>query len=114
MTDERRLDLSALDPELDPARWDAIVRSTNERVDRVFASRTVDPLTLIAGWMKSVTAGVAVLLIMLVPLEFLLERRELGREQVDRLVQLSAESIRGGGSLSGAELARALGGKASP
>lgn len=114
MTEEQRLDLSALDPEQDAVRWASFVTATAERVDRVLAARTVDPLTLIAGWMKSVTTTVAVVLLLLVPVEFVLERRESSDEQLDRLVQLSAESIRDGGSLSGAELAQALEGGVAP
>ena len=114
MNEEQRLDLSALDPRADNARWSSFVRSTAERVDLVIARRNVDPLTLIAGWMRSVTTAVIVLIALLVPVELILERQETGREQVDRLVQLSAESIREGGALTATQLARAVDGGATP
>jgi hypothetical protein len=113
MTEEQRLDLSSLDPRVDAARWSTFVQGTAERVQVVLARRSVDPLTLIAGWMRSVTTTVAVLVALLVPVELMLERSETGREQVDRLVQLSAESIRDGGALSATELARAVDGGAA-
>ena len=114
MSEEQRLDLSALDPRADTARWSAFLRETAGRVDAVMAERSTDPLTLIAGWMKSVTAATALVVAMLVPVEMVLERREAGQAQIDRLVQLSAEALRDGGIPTATELTQAVDGGVMP
>ena len=114
MIDPDRLDLSVLDPMSEPGRWGAIVNETAARVERVLARRATDPLTLIAGWMRTVTTAGALVIGLLIPVELVLERREAGREQVERLAQLSTETVRAGAQMTGADLARALQGTRNP
>ena len=108
MNEESRLDLSALDARNEPARWEALINATLARVDVVLAQRSPDPLTLIATWTKALTAGAVVMLAVLIPVEIGLEAREASAVQVERLVHLSAETIRSEQQPTGAELFRAL------
>ena len=106
--DERRLDLSALDPARDPGRWRAVLGATAARVDDALLRRRQDPLTLIAGWRRPVLAAAAAALLVLVPVEVALERREARRETVRALVSASTAWAREGRAPSGAELLRAM------
>lgn len=112
--DERRLDLSALDPARDPARWRAVFDATLSRVDDVLLHSRQDPLTLIAGWQRPLLALAAAAVLMLVPVEVALERRETRVETVRGLVAVSTEWAREGRAPTGAELMRAMDTGAAP
>ncbi len=106
--DDGRLDLSALDPARDPARWRAAVDATLARVDAALLRRRQDPLTLIAGWRRPLLAAAAAAVLVLVPVEVALERRESRLETVRGLVSASTAWARDGREPSGAELLRAM------
>ena len=106
--DERRLDLAALDPARDPARWRAVLDATLSRVDEVLLQRRQDPLSLIAGWRRPVLAAAAAAVVLLVPVEIALERRETRVETVRGLVVVSNTWAREGRAPTGAELVRAM------
>lgn len=106
--DERRLNLSALDPARDPARWRAVLDGTLARVDDVLLHRREDALSLIAGWRRPVLAAAAAAVLMLVPVEVALERRETRVETVRGLVAVSTAWAREGRAPTGAELLRAM------
>lgn len=109
MTDDRRLDLSALDPERDPRRWRAVVEGTLARVDGVLLARArPDPLSLIAGWRRPLLAAAAGAVLALVPVEVLLERRESRREPLQGMVSVSTTWAQEGRAPTGAELLRAI------
>ena len=112
--DDDRLDLSALDPARDPARWRAVLDTTRARVDDVLLRRRQDPLALIAGWRRPVLAAAAAVLLLLVPVEVMLERREARAETVAGLVAVSTEWAREGRAPTGAELLRAMDTGAAP
>lgn len=106
--DERRLDLSALDPARDRARWRATLDATLARVDDVLLHRRQDPLALIAGWRRPLLAAAAAALLVLLPVELALERREARREAVRGLVSTSTAWASEGRAPSGAELLHAM------
>jgi hypothetical protein len=105
--DERPLNLSALDPARDPARWQAVMNATLVRVDDVLAQRRQDALTLIAGWRRPLLAAAAAAVLMLVPVEVALERRETRAETLRGLVAAS-QAWAEGRTPTGAELLRAM------
>jgi hypothetical protein len=91
LSDADRIDLSPLDPERDPAQWERFVQRTVDRVAPVLAERrSAVPLVVIAGWVKPLLIAAVLLLALLIPAEIALEARETRREQVKRLVTLSA------------------------
>lgn len=106
--DERRLDLSALDPARDPGQWRTVFDATLARVDDVLLHRRQDPLALIAGWRRPLLAAAAAALLVLVPLEVALERRETRAETVRGLVAASTAWAQEGRAPTGAELLRAM------
>jgi riboflavin biosynthesis pyrimidine reductase len=112
MTDDARVDLSALDPMEDPARWQAILDDVQRRVDVVLAERSEQarPLIVIASWRRRLMLAAAVVITVLVPAEVALEAREKEQEQVRRLVAVSV--LRDDGRPTGAEFLRALGERA--
>jgi hypothetical protein len=86
-----RLDLSPLEP--DPDRWNALVRHTLRRVDRVLEQqiRTESPLELIAGWRRPLLGSALAATLAVAVAEILLELREPRMEQVHELVALSTD-----------------------
>ena len=105
MTEEDRVDLSALEP--DPDRWQAIIAATRLRAEVVVERRVEDPLWTIAMWSRPILVAGAVALALLIPVEMALEAREPRVEQVERLVQLSTERAEPSPP-SGADFLRAL------
>jgi hypothetical protein len=109
MMDERRLNLSALDPARDPARWRGVVQATMARVDGVLLARArPDPLALRAGGGGPRRGAPAAAVLLLVPVEVALERREARRETVRGLVSVSTAWAQEGRAPTGAELLRAI------
>ena len=106
--EDRPLDLSALDPARDPAHWGRVAAGAVARADHALAQRPADALTLIAGWRRPLLAAAAAALLVLVPLEVALERREPRDENVRGLVALTTAWAEGGRAPSGADLLRAL------
>jgi hypothetical protein len=109
MMDDERVDLSALDPVRDPGRWQAIMAATMTRVDGVLLNRArPDPLALIAGWRRPLLAMAAATVLLLVPVEVALERRETRQETLRGLVDVSTAWAQEGRAPTGAELLRAI------
>jgi hypothetical protein len=109
MMDDDRLNLSALDPARDPGRWRGVMEATLARVDGVLLARArPDPLALIAGWRRPLLAAAAAAVLLLVPVEVALERREARQETVQGLVSVSTAWAQEGRVPSGAELLRAI------
>ena len=112
--DERRLDLSALDPARHPDRWRAVVGATLARVDEALLHRRQDPLALIAGWRRPLLAAAAAAVLVLVPAELVLKRREARVKPVRGLVEVSTAWAHEGRAPTGAELLRAMDTGAAP
>ena len=112
--DERPVDLSALDPARDPDRWRGVGGATLARVDGVLLHRRQDPLALIAGWRRPLLAAAAAAVLVLVPVEVALERRETRAETVRGLVAVSTAWAQEGRAPTGAELLRAMDTGAAP
>jgi hypothetical protein len=109
MMDDRRMDLSALDPARDPRRWGAVLEATMARVDGVLLARArPDPLSLIAGWRRPLLAMAAAAVALLVPVEVALERREAREQALRGLVSVSTAWAQEGRAPTGAELLRAI------
>lgn len=106
--DEEPIDLSALGPEQDPARWQAITERTLQRVDQVLAEPGESPLTLIAGWRRPLLAAALAASVVLTVMELALERREWRTERIQRLVAVSARWPGTGRPPSGSDFVRAL------
>lgn len=109
--DDEPLDLSALDPEREPDRWRALVAGTLARLDEALEerARSDDPLHLIAAWRKPLLAAAAGFILVLIPVEMALERREPWSHRVERLVALSHWSSEAQRVPTGADFRRALG-----
>lgn len=114
MDEHRPVDFSALDPMQEPEHWQTVVDTTLQRVDNVFAASPENALMLIASWRRRLVLAAAIAIALLVPVEFVLEKRESAVEQIQILVRLSTRSALGEGPPSGAELSRALGSDAMP
>jgi hypothetical protein len=111
MIDDEKLDLSALDPGRDSARWQTVVDETLRRVDAVLAKRSrreVDAFDLIASWRRSLVAAAAVVLAVLIPAEIALEIRESRAEAIHRLAVLSASSAHRQQSPAAVEILRTI------
>lgn len=92
-----KLDLSALDPERDGARWRAVVDRTRSGVHAALderANRQQDAFGMIASWRRTLLVAAAAVLAVLIPAEITLERREARAESIHRLAVLSAASVR--------------------
>lgn len=109
MSDER-MDLSALEPGGDGGRWDVGVQRTLRRVEAVLLDRAPaeDPFAFIARWRRPVLAAVAAVVVVVLPVEWALERREAGAERVRHLARLSGDAVRGEPHPTGAELLGAV------
>ena len=107
---EPPLDLSALDPMRDEPGWRRTMDAVMARVDVVLADRALgdDPLDLIASWRRPLLAAAATVVAVLVPAEIALERREAGRERLERLVTISERWL-GGPAPAGTDFLRAVG-----
>ena len=107
---EPPVDLGALDPMRDELHWRSVINATMARVDVVLAARTRrdDPLDLIASWRRPLLAAAAAVVMVLVPVEVALERREARAEPIERLVEISSDWA-GGRRPAGADFLRALG-----
>lgn len=107
--DDERVDLSALDPARDPARWRGVMTATMARVDGVLLHHArPDALALIAGWRRPLLAMAAATVLLLVPVEVALERRESRQETLRGLVDVSTAWAQEGRAPTGAELLRAI------
>ena len=107
---EPPLDLSALDPMRDELRWRRTMGALMARVDVVLAERAHgdDPLDLIASWRRPLLAAAAAVVAVLIPAEIALERRDAGRERLERLVTISERWL-GGPAPVGSDFLRAVG-----
>lgn len=113
MMDDERVNLSALDPARDPGRWRAVMETTMARVDGVLLQRArPDPLVLIADWRRPLLAMAAAAVLLLVPVEVALERRESREASLRGLVNASTAWAQSGRAPTGAELLRVVHGGA--
>ena len=106
-----RVDLSALDPERDPARWNALVDATLRRVDQVVEARSAmseDPFSTIAGWRRPLLIAAAASVAILIPIELALEARESRIEAARRMATASLAWVDEARSPTGAEILRAI------
>jgi hypothetical protein len=104
------VDLSALEAE--PREWQALRAATLEQVNRVLDRRLTssDPLSLLASWKRPILTAVALLFVVLIPVEFALELREGKAAPMQALVQASGEAAWGGQPPArAAELLRVVG-----
>jgi hypothetical protein len=109
MMDDERVNLSALDPARDPGRWRAVMETTMTRVDGVLLHRArPDPLVLIADWRRPLLAIAAAAVLLLVPVEVALERRESREQTLRGLVDVSTAWAQEGRAPTGAELLHAV------
>jgi hypothetical protein len=109
--DTDKVDLTALDPTADAGHWESVVASTLAGVDRVLDARREaenDALSLIARWRRPLLAAAAVVLVTLIPAEFLLEARESRAEAVRRLATVSVTWIESNQEPTGAEILRTI------
>lgn len=98
-----RIDFSSLEP--DSERWREGVRATLRRVDEVLQRRSRETaLSLIVRWRRVVLAAAAVVVAVVIPTEWLLERRERSAGQVHTLVRFANQALHGDAGPTGAEL----------
>ena len=102
------MDLSPLDPMQDPDHWREVVDRTLMRMDVLLARRQRDPLTLIASWSRVLKLAAIIVILLLIPVEFMLEKRESTTEQIELLARFSVASVQADTPPSGAELSRVL------
>ena len=105
--DEEPLDLSAL--AADDLHWRRVFHATLARVDDTLVARS-SPWTVLASWSRPVLAAAAAVTVLLIPVEFALERRERYAETVDALVDLSTGAVRDGRHPGPDDLARTAAG----
>jgi hypothetical protein len=106
-----KIDLSPLDPDRDPERWQSIVTATMVRVDAALESRgpsSEDALMTIAGWSRQLLFAAAAGLAILIPVEIALELRESRAEAAQRLAAVSIAWAEGEATPRGSEILRAL------
>lgn len=67
MDESGPIDLSPLDPERDPERWDLVVEATRLRVSAVLSERArePDPFSVLSGWARPILAAAAAVLLLL-------------------------------------------------
>ena len=108
MRSDDRLDLSPLDPSSDPEHWHRFKEQTLRRVDAVLRRRVTHPFDLIASWSTRLTLAAVTIVVLLLPVEMMLDAREAGVTRIEQLVQLSTAAARGEGNPTGEELSRTL------
>jgi hypothetical protein len=110
MTEHERVDLSAIDPARDPARWEGLVQTTLARVDTTLRRRMErdSALGVIEGWARPLLAAAAIGFLALAGAELLLEAAEDRRERIERLVTLSTGWSASERPPAGADFVRAL------
>ena len=101
------VDLSVL--AADERHWQQVMHATMDRVDEVLAARS-NPWTVLASWNRPVLAAAAAVVILLIPVEFALEKREQYTARVDALVDLSAGAVRDGRQPAADDIARTAAG----
>jgi hypothetical protein len=106
--DDRPLDLSALDPARDPGRWAEVMERTLTRAGAALVARRPHPLVFIAEWRRPVLALAAATMLLLVPAEVALERRDAQDERLRALARVSTTWAQEGRTPSGEELLRAM------
>jgi hypothetical protein len=67
MDEPEAIDLSPLDPERDPERWDLLMEATRLRVAAVLSERAREPdsVRVLSGWARSILAAAAAVLLLL-------------------------------------------------
>lgn len=109
MSEPERVDLSPLDPEVDRARWTALMDGTRLRVAAALAGRPADTLAVLSEWVRPVLAAAAMLLLLLgATVAAFGGSRAAGVSGARRLAYLSESSILHGHAPSGAQVMSAL------
>jgi hypothetical protein len=107
------IDLSPLDPERDPERWQLLVEATRLRVAAVLSERArePDPFSVLSGWGRSILAAAAAVLLLLGWASAARTAYAPGdRSNVRRLALLTESSVIHGRAPTGAELLAAAAG----
>lgn len=105
------IDLSPLDPERDPGRWDLLVAATSLRVAAVLAERGREPdsLSVLSHWARPILAAAAVLVLLLGGAAAALGgRTAVGPSHARRLALLTESSVIHSRAPTGAELMAAV------
>jgi hypothetical protein len=104
------VDLSALDPERDPARWSALLDATRRRVGAVLLERSREPdvFELMGEWSRPILAAAAALLLLLGGAGAMLGRAEPRATDAVRLARLSETALLEGRAPTGAQLVATL------
>jgi hypothetical protein len=119
MTEADRMDLSPLDPELDPLRWARIVAATRLRVEAALErlAATPGPLELVGTWFRPILAAAAVVAALLGAARLMIDGRSealAGASEARRLAALSDESLGRGVRPTGTQLLVALRARGAP
>ena len=112
--DAEHVDLSALG--MSESQWQSLYDGTMARIEGnpAFSERRNDPVTVVSGWQRPILAAAAILVAILIPVEFALEMRERNLERIQALAHVSSDVARGLRPPSAAELLKAIGGLRSP
>ena len=118
MTEDERLDLSALDPGRDRVRWAGIVQATLREAEQALGRRVApaDPFDLLVGWFRPILAAAAVLAGILGATSVALHSRTSldAASESRRLAALSEQSLGRGVHPSGAQLLVAIRSRRAP
>jgi hypothetical protein len=115
MDDPGAIDLSPLDPERDPERWDLLVEATRLRVAAVLSERAREPesVWVLTGWARSILAVAAAALLLLGGAAAALGgHAPANLSDARRLALLTESSVIHGRAPTGAELMAAVEGGA--
>jgi hypothetical protein len=111
MNEPGAIDLSPLDPERDPERWNLLVEATRLRVAPVLSERAREPdsVSVLSSWARPIlAAAVAVLLLLGGAATALGGRAPAKPSDARRLALLTESSVIHGRAPTGAELMAAV------
>lgn len=110
MNEPEAVDLSLLDPELDPHRWAVLMNATRLRVAEAVLRRRreVDPLELVSDWARPILAAAAVILLLLGAATVFGRSGTQVMSQARGLAYLTESSVLRGQAPTGAEVIAAM------
>ena len=110
MDESGPIDLSPLDPERDPERWDLVVEATRLRVSAVVSERAREPdaFLVLSGWARPVLAAAAAVLLLLGAAAALRATAPAEPSNARRLALLTESSVIHGRAPTGTELLAAV------
>ena len=111
MDEPEATDLTPLDPERDPERWELLVEATRLRVAAVLAERAREPdsVRILSGWARSILAAAAAGLVLLGAAAAALGGHgPANSSDARRLALLTEASVIHGRAPTGAELRAAV------